>query len=308
MKELPPIDPQFRFEIVRREPSAEEWLDRLPERFRALSKRWDLNLDGSPGYGKTSIVLPVTSTSGPAALKLVSPAGDLESELRALNLFAGNSIVQLFDSSPPDRALLLDRLPGPMLVHHVNSTEAVEIAGRIAGQLGAIKSPPDLPTLARQAIGWPEGLRQQHGLAMDLGIAMPEEIYLAARRIIVNLANDASTNLTHGDLSLENIMKASDGNWVAIDPLLICGTIANEAHTVVRSLLPLIMDSDSPLQIMASYTRMFCDAAGADHTLARQLSLARYVASYYWEAQNDGDAMNIDRLRNAAVLSWQLIA
>jgi streptomycin 6-kinase len=308
MEELPPIDPEFRSEIVRRTPSAAECLDQLPGRFQNLVSRWHLSLDGSPKYGKTSIVLPVARPNRPSALKLVSPTGDIESEARTLQLFAGTATVQLLDISIPDRALLLDRLPGPMFVDHTDSPKAVEIAGGIAGQLGAVELPPDVPKLATQAIGWPMGLHQQHELANEMGIAMPDEIYQAARRIFTDLACDPSTNLTPGDLSLEIIMRASDEAWVAIDPLFICGTIANEAHTVVRSLLPLIMDSDSPGRLMADHTRRFCDAAGTDYATAQQLSLARYIASYYWEVQNYGDSSNIDRLRKGTMLTWQLIA
>lgn len=307
MNELPPIDLRFRAEIIRRDPSAEEWLRALPENFQAIASRWGLSLDGAPSYGKTSIVLPVSHEGRPAVLKLVSTVVNIESEARALNLFAGNAMVKIFESSIPDRALLLDRLAGPMLTHHTDPTTAVEIAGCIASQLGSVKASPDIPKLAMQAVGWSEGIRQQHELANEVGNAVPDEIYRAARSIIKGLANDTSINLTHGDLSLENIMRASNGTWVAIDPLLICGTIANEAHTVIRSLLPLILDADSPSQLLGDLMKKFCNAAGIDYSLAQRISLARYVASYYWEAQNNGDATNIDRLRQAANLTYQLI-
>lgn len=38
-------------------------------------------------------------------------------------------------------------------------------------------------------------------------------------------------------------------------------------------------------------------AAGVEVGLAHRLSLARFLASYYWEAQHGGDPGNVENLR-----------
>lgn len=254
------------------------------------------------------MVIPVSTTRGKAALKLVSPAGDVESEAHALNLLTGTDIVTLLDESTSHDALLLERLEGTSLVETVSPEEAVSIAGAIATSIGAVLAPPDVETFASRAIGWPKGIQQQHETALRDGRALSGEEFSLALDIISAMQSDQARTMTHGDLSMENILRTSSGNWVAIDPYLLCGPISNEAHTVVRSYLPRLMESSTPAKKVDNLTRRFCESAGADFEEARKISYARYVASYYWESQNGGSHENEEHLRIAAELTFQSIS
>ena len=140
-------------------------------------------------------------------------------------------------------------------------------------------------------------------MACHRGVAVPEELFTLVLTIVGELGNDTTRTLTHGDLSLSNIMRASPDRWVAIDPYLLAGTAANEAHTVIRSHLPAILASRSPGSLLRGWTAGFSDAAGVEVGQAQRISLARYLASYYWEAQHGGDAGNVENLRLAVFLT-----
>ena len=254
------------------------------------------------------MVVPVTTATGRAALKLVAPFGDVEAEARALTVLAGQPVVSLLDADVADRALLLERIDGPPLATHGDPSVAVGIAGKVAAGIGTVPAPADAPKLATRATAWYRAMQEQHTRAQRAGTAVPDDLFRAAIGVVSALPGEATTTMTHGDLSLENILRSASGAWLAIDPLFQCGPVAHETHTVVRSLLPDILMSQRPAESMRELTRRFCHEAHVDHDGAQLLSLARYVASYYWESQHHGDPTNIQRLRRACDLTYRLLA
>jgi len=123
-----------------------------------------------------------------------------------------------------------------------------------------------------------------------------------AAEIIDDLAEDRSSALTHGDLSFANVRRRAEDDWVAIDPGWLCGPVEHEAHTVVRSVLPGVLDAPRPREGLRALAGAFCETSGADLERAETLSSARFVASYFWEAQHAGTADDIERLRRAIEL------
>lgn len=299
------ISQEFKAEITRRSQSAADWIDRLPDTFNETCQRWRLHIDGSPMYGKTSMVIPVIASGQEAVLKLVSPVVDMASEARALRLFAGTSIVEMLDASEVESAILLERLEDTSLMQVETPEYAVAIAGEIASSIGAVNAPAGVQSLAADASGWLIGIQQQHQQACESGTNVGDEQFSAVLEIIDSMRSFDTKTMTHGDLSMENILKSDSKGRVAIDPLLVCGPITNEAHTVIRSFLPQILDSDTPGTFLDNLTRRFCEAAAADFEQARRISFARYVASYYWESQNGGNLANVRRLRQACDLTYQ---
>lgn len=297
------IDPAFRERILRRDPSHARWLDAVPVLYDVLSIRRSLVPDGAPRYGETSMVVPVRTASGSrAVLKLVSPVGEPEAERRALSALTGNRVVTLLEAFPRERALLLERLNGPRLSETDHPEQSVEIAGAISKEISTAAAPADAPRLADRAAAWLDGIHEQHSHARRSGEAVPEAAFRAAIEAISDLRADTSHTLTHGDLSLENIMRGEEGAWVAIDPLFLCGPVEFEAHTALRSVLGPVLRLQNPGATMRDLMNRFCTAARAEAARARALSHARMVASYYWEAQHGGDPATIENLRRTVDL------
>jgi streptomycin 6-kinase len=304
MQPLRVLDPSFRARVLRHEPGAAAWMDTVPEVARDACRRWSLTQVGEPRYGGTSLVIPVSgAVEGPAVLKLVSPLADPSTEVRALTVLAGHGTVRLLRSHEESGTLLLERLPGPSLAEHDDRLEAARIAARVARRIASVPAPSDAPRLRLTSSTWLLQLREQHATAVAAGNALPEATFRRAERSIEALASDATDTLTHSDLSLENILRREDGTWCAIDPGYLCAPVENEAHTVLRSMLAELMATPDPRAALGEVVEEFSDAAQADSSRAWELSVTRFVASYYWESQHGGDPANVEHLRRAAHLA-----
>ncbi|MBP2407291.1 aminoglycoside phosphotransferase family protein [Brachybacterium fresconis] len=304
MRWLPTVDEAFRHRVLGQDDEAcRAWLDSISGVCDDVARRWELEQAGPPSFGGTGIVLPVTVRgTRPAALKLLSPIADVHAEHRALSALHGHGTVEVHDADLERSALLLEFMDGPTLAEvskRMRSLEAVSIAGRVAGRIAEVPAPRDAPQLAEGAGPWLEQLEEQHEAAHRLGIAVDGRTFAAAVGAVERLGRTRSGTLTHGDLSFENIMRPGDGTWIAIDPLFVAGPVEHEAHTVLRSLLPKIVGAPDPGAAMTEVVRAFCTAADADPALALDISYARFVASFYWESQHQGDPENIERLREA---------
>ncbi|WP_193103496.1 aminoglycoside phosphotransferase family protein [Brachybacterium sp. FME24] len=300
MQPLLAIEPTFRNRLLRHDPASAPWLEALPGHFVDVCARWNLWQSDAPRYGGTSIVIPVHGApEGEAALKIVSPLADPATENLALAALAGHGVVRLFRFHEESRALLLERLDGPALSEHNDRFEVARIAGAVARTIASVPAPPDAPRLCDTSRRWLPMLQEQHAQARSAGNALPEATFHRAARIVEGLTAEASTTLTHGDLSLENILRRDDGVWIAIDPGYLCAPVEYEAHTILRGLLAALMASADPRAALRDVIAQFCEAAQADAARAEELSFARFVASFYWESQHEGDPADVERLRRA---------
>jgi hypothetical protein len=77
-----------------RGPQWAAWVDALPATVRLLAERWRVRPDGGPTYGHCSLVLPVRTAEGAAAvLKVGFPDEESEHEHLALQRWGGDGAV-----------------------------------------------------------------------------------------------------------------------------------------------------------------------------------------------------------------------
>jgi streptomycin 6-kinase len=307
------IDTAFRTRLLTQgEERCGPWLGAVSDICALAASHWGLKQAGAARFGGASIVVPVQDRSERrAALKLISPLGDAEREYRSLRALADVAAVDAYDADLSHGALLLEYVTGTTLAEHVGllgRDNAAAIAGEVARSIAGASAPADTPSLADGARSWLVQLQNQHEHALHHGNALPDPVLAAAVTGVQLLAQTPSETLTHGDLSFSNIMRRSNGEWVAIDPLMLAGPRENEAHTVARSCLNTLLNASDPAAAIASMNNNFCHAAEADTGLALIISHARFVASYYWEAQHQGDATNVANLRTATRYSHELAA
>ena len=237
----------LRYEVLRRSPVAgAAWLDELPRRCTELCHRWGLTVDGPPTHGGTSLVVPVIGATGRAALKLIGPLISAAAERTALEAFGGDGAVRLYKADDGANALLIEWLPGPSLITEPDRVAALRIAGELAGRLGRAPAPTAIRSLANGAGKWHRQLLAQHEEAEHTGTAFSDDVFTLALHAVDELAGDSAATLTHGDLSLDNILAAGPGRWTAIDPLLLAGTAAHDVHTIVRSHLTEVISDPDP--------------------------------------------------------------
>lgn len=313
MRWLPVVDSAFRARLLTQDgASCRPWLDSISTICGDVAQRWRLEQSGPPSFGGASIVIPVIAQAArPAALKLVSPIADAGAEHRALSALGGRGAVEVYDADLDRSALLLEHVTGSSLADHACPADllsAASTAGGVAKSIASLPAPQDAPQLADGTKQWLVQLEEQHAEAHRLGIAFPDEMFDFAVECVRRLETSRDATLTHGDLSFQNIMRRSNGGWAAIDPRYLAGPRENEAHTILRSTLTSIINSPDPVTTMSDLNLSFCEAAGADERLALEISYARFVASYYWEAQHQGDAANVHHLRAATRYAGDLLA
>src|SRR5436190_349441 len=88
------------------------WVDRLPRLVADLVDEWALTIDGELMHGFCSLVVPVRTDDGRAAVLKLHEDIDDESEFESLALqhWHGNSTVLLYRADPRRWAMLLERL------------------------------------------------------------------------------------------------------------------------------------------------------------------------------------------------------
>ena len=191
-------DPETKFTLLRtamltelpavvramavRGPDWAAWVDRLPALTRDVVALWQLRPDGpwTPGY--CSLVLPVRTPEGAAAvLKIGFPDDESEHEHLALRRWSGAGAVKLLSADPHRRALLLERLHSTDLTA-LTDLQACHVVAE--DQTHAADNVPTFASIARRpgftADKIATFLREPHPKMPDMQITNGESADLAA--------------------------------------------------------------------------------------------------------------------------------
>ena len=208
--------------------AGEQWLTDLPRILDDTARDWRLTV-GEPFHLTLHYVTAVTRDDGtPAVLKLGVPGGDsLREEAPALRAFAGRGAVRLLRADLDRGALLLERVaPGgrlrDLVPHH--DTEATTIATTVMKELAKATSTDDLPDLVTRARAFD---RYTPG-------PLPTDLVRRAGGLMRELCADAPARVVlHGDLHHDNILRATRGEWLAIDPHGLVGDPGYETASLL---------------------------------------------------------------------------
>ena len=230
-------------------------------------------------HGRTSLVLPVRTAAGQAAVLKVSwPHREAEHEALALQRWGGGGAVRLLRADPRRWALLLERLSGEDLTEHWD-LQACEIVAGLYPLLH-VPAPPQLETLSGQAARWAEELD-----ALGRGAPVPYRMVEQARSLARSFATDPATDgrLVHSDLHFENVLADGDGGWLAIDPKPLSGDPHYEPF-------PMLVNrySEYAGRLRDGVRDRFfalVDAAGLDEDRARAWAVLRAVVAVKGELE-----------------------
>ena len=210
------------------------WLDRLPALAAEVLAEWELRLDGVATHGYCSLVLPVRTPRGVAAvLKLHTDVAAEESdhEHLALQRWRGRGAVRLLRADPGRRALALERLESTDLTDHWDE-EACAIVARLYGLIHV----PPMPQLREQAT---YVRRWAAALAADAQtVPVPRRLVDQALALAGDLCAEPATAVLHGDLHYENVLLGERGGeptWLVIDPKPANGDPHYELEPMLRN-------------------------------------------------------------------------
>jgi streptomycin 6-kinase len=233
---------------------------------------WQLEPDGVAMHGFCALVVPVTATEGPAALKISFPDDETEHEHLALGRWGGRGAVRLLRADPHRRALLLERLSLTKL-----DTLDVEASCEVVAGLYAhlhVPATGQFPRLSDRTRRWQARLD-----SLQADAPLPRRLVVQAAAIARDLVDDPATDgtLLHGDLHYLNVLAAEREPWLAIDPKPLSG----DPHLEPAPMLwnrweEALATGDARSEVRRRFHTMV-DVAGLDEDRARAWMVLRLV-------------------------------
>ena len=277
----PAAIPAGVWSMAGRGPRWDAWVQSLPGTAELLFARWGLRPDGAATHGHCSLVLPVRTAEGVAAvLKLGFPEEDSEHEHLALRRWAGRGAVRLLAADPHLRGLLLERLRSDDL-SGVPERRACEVVAELYRRLH-VPAMPALRPLSSIVERWTADLS-----TLPRSAPIPRRLVEQAVALGGELCADraAPESVIHTDLHYGNVLAADRETWLAIDPKPVNG----DPHYEVA---PMLWNRWEEIagDVRDGVRRRFwtmVDAAGFDEDRARAWVVVRMVHNAAW-AVRDG--------------------
>ena len=259
-----------------RGPEWAAWVDGLEVTVRLLIDQWRLRPDGDPTHGHCSLVLPVRTADGVAAvLKIGFPDDESEHEHLALRRWGGEGAVRLLSAEPHHRALLLERLDSVDL-GAAPEAEACLVVGDMYRRIHV----PALPQLRSLSSYVPRWTAELAGLPRNAPI--PRRLVEQAITLGTDLIADRAftDRVLHTDLHYANVLAAEREPWLVIDPKPVNG----DPHYEIAPMLWNRWDEIAG-DVRDGVRRrlwMLVDAAGFDEDRARAWVIVRMVHNAMW--------------------------
>ena len=285
MTSIPPAFAQTILEM--HDQAGATWLQHLPTLLADYAHRWSLQLE-SPFALSYNYVVPARRADGSAVvLKVGYPSREFVNEIDALQLYAGDGMVQLLDVDREQGVMLLERLqPGDMLSTLADDEEATIIATTVMRKLWrpapAVHS---FPTVAE----WAQGL-QRHRARFDGGVGpLPQRLFAEAEAHFRDLlAANEPPLLLHGDLHHFNILRAQRQPWLAIDPKGLVGDPAYEVGAFLYNPWPAFGSRPDVDDLLQRRVARLAEHLAFDRARIRGWGVAQAVLSACWTLEDNG--------------------
>ena len=276
--------------MAERGPEWAAWVGGLEVTVRLLVDQWRLRTDGDPTHGHCSLVLPVRTADGVAAvLKIGFPDEESEHEHLALRRWGGVGAVRLLSAEPHRRGLLLERLSSADLTA-VPEAQACRVVADAYRRIHVPALPP-LRSLVSYVDRWTAELaelprsapipRRLVEQAIALGTDLIADRAVADRVIHTDLHYG---NVLAGNVLAANIPAAEREPWLVIDPKPVNG----DPHYEIAPMLWNRWDEIAGDVRDGVRRRLWTlvDAAGFDEDRARAWVIVRMVHNAMWALEN----------------------
>jgi streptomycin 6-kinase len=252
------------------------WLEALPTLVRKMCEQWEVTLTPEPAmHGALGLVLPAIRREGrPCVLEVCWQDQTTVDEARALEAWNGNGTVLLFESSPSDGAMLLERLDSGRRLWHLDLLPAAEIAGGLIRQL-AIPAPSGFRRSGEIAAQTAE---TAHARNEVLGGPIPSKWVDRIVALGRELATEKGTVLVHADLHYDNVLAGRRQDWLAIDPKAAIG----DPELSLAELMWTRLDEAADAAAVRDLQHVLVSSAGLDAERGRAWTTIRAVDYWLW--------------------------
>jgi streptomycin 6-kinase len=264
------------------------WIEALPAMLDEYAQRWSLELY-APFELSYNYVAPATRADGTeAVLKLGFPNQELLSEMHALQVFAGNGMVQLLEADFDRQVFLLERVrPGVELITLEDNDESVI---RIVVQVMEHYWRPVLeerPLLTVE--NWTAGFSKLRPHFNGTTGPFPVHLVDAAENIFAELIlSQGERVLLHGDLHHWNILSATRQPWLAIDPKGVIGEREYDTGAILRNPWGKRFDFQALKGIQSRRVDIFCEMLGFERERILGWGMAQAILSAWWSVEDEG--------------------
>lgn len=253
--------------------SAPAWLAQLEGQVASRCRRWQLEPDGEPLAGGTSLVLPVQVSGTAAVLKAMHPAQTMALHSLVLDAVPPSARPLVLQVDADQGAMVLERL-GPGLDSVPDPDAAITIARRLSAAW-AVPAPADLPRLADGHRPW---TAQVVDTEQRLGVLGPQRLARVLASIDALCADPADQrhrSIVHGDLYAPNALASSRGHWVAIDPEPCAGPRSHDCATVIADRFDALPAGHGFAPAVRHRVQLFARAAEIASEECREVAIGR---------------------------------
>jgi streptomycin 6-kinase len=231
-------------------------------------EQWNLRRDGEPIQGSGSMVLPVRTPDGGAAVLKVTDLDESEHEHLALRRWGGDGAVRLLSADPRRGAVLLERLRP----HNLSTLADVDACAVVAGLYRRLHVPalPQLRSLTSYLAQWTTEFE-----TLPRSAPIPHRLVEQAVVLGRDLAAEPGDRLIHGNLHYENVLAADRQPWLAIAPRPMTGDPLYEIAPMLWSRWDGLAGNIREGVRRRFYTLI--DASGFDEERARAWVIVRVV-------------------------------
>jgi streptomycin 6-kinase len=261
--------------------------------------RWDLRVDGPTRDGAATLVIPVLTAEGAAAvLKVSADDAGYDHEHLVLRRWGGDGAVLLLRADPPERTVLVERLH-PRSLDSLSDADACRIVSGLYRRLH-VPPMPQLRSVTSDVTQWTDALEQLPRSA-PIPHRLVEQVAALSRELTTDRAGGSANDVVlHGNLHYGAVCSADRAPWLAVAPRPMNG----DPHYELAPMLWHRWD-DLAGNIRDGVRHRFStlvDAAGLDEDLARAWTLIRVV--HRWtRALVDGHAAQASALTRFAAIA-----
>ncbi len=263
------------------------WIEALPHVLDEFSQLWSLSLQ-QPFELSYNYVAPAIRDDGrEVVLKLGVPNRELLSEMHALQVFAGQGMVELLEADFERQIFLLERVrPGVELI----TVEDDEAVMRVVAQVMRKYWRPvteERPLLTVE--NWTDGLAKLRPHFHGTTGPLPEYLVDAAEKLFAELIpSQGEQVLLHGDLHHWNILSATRQPWLAIDPKGVIGEREYDTGAILRNPWGKRYTPQEMKRIQSRRVDILCEMLGFERERILGWGMAQAVLSAWWSVEDDG--------------------
>lgn len=281
--------------------SGRAWITALPGLVADFLDHWALRLDGPPGYGMASLVLPVIRADGtPGALKLQPVSEENAAAPIGLRAWNGDGVVRLLDHDPGTGTMLLERLDATLPLSSVaDDAVALRILAELLARLVAVPAPEGLRHLADIAAAM---LEQVPRAVPALRDPAEQRLVRTCASAVAELIGEPGDRLLHWDLHYDNILAGQREPWLAIDPEPLAGDPGFDLLPALDNRWDEVVATGDVARAVLRRFDLLTEVLGLDRLRATGWTLGRVLQNALWDIEDGETALDPAQIAIATAL------